>query len=312
MQGKALAFQVRIINNPLLNAFTYPNGVIYVHTGILARMENEAQLATLLGHEMTHATHRHALQRQRSIANTSNLLTGFQVIMAPFGVVGQLATALGAIGGVAAVSGYSRELEEEADTQGFGLMVAAGYDPREAPKLFEFLKMDLEEQNSSEPFFFGTHPRLQERIDSYGRLLNKQYAGTAGEKGADRFGNHARWFVTDNAVLDLARGRFGVAEKCLQVLLKREPNNGVAHSLLGEVYRQRAKDGDYDKAKEQFLLAIQSDSNFPDPHKGLGLVLYKQGLAQAAAAELQKYLVLSPQASDKLYVERYIKELRGQ
>jgi peptidoglycan/xylan/chitin deacetylase (PgdA/CDA1 family) len=47
--------------------FAFPNGVIYIHTGILARMDNEAQLATLLAHEMTHATHRHLVKQFRDI-----------------------------------------------------------------------------------------------------------------------------------------------------------------------------------------------------------------------------------------------------
>src|SRR5919108_5485435 len=70
-----IPFRIRVVRNPYLNAFTLPNGVIYVHTGILARMENEAQLATLLGHEMTHATHRHAIQAVRS-ANAKGVALG--------------------------------------------------------------------------------------------------------------------------------------------------------------------------------------------------------------------------------------------
>lgn len=57
-----ISFDIKIINDPNLNAFAFPNGVIYVHTGVLARMENEAQLAALLAHEMTHCTHRHSLR----------------------------------------------------------------------------------------------------------------------------------------------------------------------------------------------------------------------------------------------------------
>ena len=54
-----IPFRILVLKNPYCNAFALPNGYIYVHTGILARMDNEAQLATLLAHEMTHATHRH-------------------------------------------------------------------------------------------------------------------------------------------------------------------------------------------------------------------------------------------------------------
>jgi beta-barrel assembly-enhancing protease len=57
-----IPFRILVLNNPYCNAFTLPNGYIYVHTGILARIDNEAQLATLLAHEMTHATYRHHLR----------------------------------------------------------------------------------------------------------------------------------------------------------------------------------------------------------------------------------------------------------
>ena len=133
-----IQFKVKVIKNPYLNAFSYPNGVIYVHTGILARMDNEAQLATLLGHEITHITHRHAVRTFRDIKNKTAFLATLQVSLAVFNndIVRELVNILGAIGTIAAVSGYSQELETQADVEGFKLMLSAGYDPYEAPKLF--------------------------------------------------------------------------------------------------------------------------------------------------------------------------------
>jgi beta-barrel assembly-enhancing protease len=139
-----LTIHVKIIKNPLLNAFTFPNGDVYVHTGILARIENEAQLATLLGHELIHATHRHGIQEFRGIQRSSVALATFQMLTLPFGVFGAAASTLTSVGYVASVSGYSRDKEREADREGLALVVAAGYSPMEAPKLFEHLKRDLE------------------------------------------------------------------------------------------------------------------------------------------------------------------------
>ena len=64
-----IGYRVRVIEDPTLNAFTYSHGSIYVHTGLLARMENEDQLATVLGHEMTHVENRHMLRHRRSARN---------------------------------------------------------------------------------------------------------------------------------------------------------------------------------------------------------------------------------------------------
>src|SRR3982750_47718 len=65
----AIRYRVRVVEDPTLNAFAYPHGSIYVHTGLLARMEDEDELATVLGHEMTHVEDRHMLRYQRSAHN---------------------------------------------------------------------------------------------------------------------------------------------------------------------------------------------------------------------------------------------------
>ena len=61
--------RVKILRQAQLNAFALPHGTIYINTGLLARMDNEAQLATVFGHELTHFTHRHALKETRNAKN---------------------------------------------------------------------------------------------------------------------------------------------------------------------------------------------------------------------------------------------------
>jgi beta-barrel assembly-enhancing protease len=78
-------FKFGVIRDPTLNAFALPTGAIYVHTGLLSRLDNEAQLAMILGHEMTHVTHRHALSFQRDAQNTQ-LLYGVVGAAAAIGV----------------------------------------------------------------------------------------------------------------------------------------------------------------------------------------------------------------------------------
>ncbi|MGE5188953.1 MAG: M48 family metalloprotease, partial [Gemmatimonadota bacterium] len=69
--GGRIPFRVLVIRDHRLNAFAFANGAVYIHTGILAEMENEAQLAVLLAHEMSHATHRHAVRSFRDMKNKS-------------------------------------------------------------------------------------------------------------------------------------------------------------------------------------------------------------------------------------------------
>ena len=309
LANKGLFIEVRIIRNPLLNAFAYPNGVIYIHTGILSKMENEAQLATILGHEMTHATHRHAIQNYRSVKNTTAILATIQVAAVPFGAYGDLASILGTLGAMAAVTGYSRELETEADEEGLNLLVMAGYDPKEAPRIFEQLKKDVEEQDIKEPFFFGTHPRLQERINNYNKFIKTRYATVEGKKGTEEFMQKITPVLLDNALLDLSMGRFSSAQRDIERFLQIDPQSAKAHYSLGELYRQRNEESDIKKAIDEYDLSVIYDPFYPAPHKSLGILYYKQGLEDKSRWEFERYLFLAPNAKDRGYIEQYIKDM---
>ena len=309
VQEKGISIEVKIIKNPLLNAFAYPNGVIYVHTGILAKMDNEAQLATLLGHEMTHVTHRHAVQQFRTVKNTTAVLATIQMATVPFGVYGSLANVLGTVGAMASVTGYSRELETEADRVGMDLMAGAGYDPQETPKLFVYIKSDLEKNDVKEPFFFGSHPRLQERINNFNNFLKSSYAGKAGVKGDERFNNLIAPLLLDNAMMDLDMGRYSSAQEGVEKFLRMKPSSARGHFCLGEIYRQRGEKGDNQKAEAEYRQALSWDPNYPQPRKGLGIIYYKQGMSVKSTEEFQKYLQLLPDALDREYIRQYIEHL---
>jgi predicted Zn-dependent protease len=302
-----IPFKVSVIKNHLLNAFAFPNGAIYIHTGILARMDNEAQLATLLAHEMTHATHRHLLEQFRDIKNKTAFLATIQVTTAGLGAYGSLATLLGAIGTIVAVTGYSREHETEADREGFRLMLNAGYDPTEAPKLFLHLKKEVEEENRKEPFFFGTHPRLKDRIENYETLLKTHSQGhQESMQNTEIFLRKICKVILDNARDDLKAGRFKIAERGVEKYLKIKSESAEAYCLLGDIRRQRGEGNDVETAKDYYKRAIFINSSYPDSHKGIGLIHYKRREKSLAKKALELYLSLSPQALDRAFIEEYI------
>ncbi|MFQ5801038.1 MAG: M48 family metalloprotease, partial [Candidatus Hydrothermarchaeales archaeon] len=309
IKEKGPSFKIKVLKNPLVNAFSFPNGVIYVHTGFVAKMENEAQLATLLAHEISHVTHRHAIQGFRNVKDTAAFLATLQVVAAPAGVYGAGVTILGAIGAMAAVSGYSNASEEEADREGLDLLVKAGYDPEEAPKLFDHVKRDIEEREITEPFFFGTHPRLQERKDSYTQLLQSIYADKKGHKGTERFMQKIPSLLLDNALLDLSMGRFSLAKGTIKRFLQRKPQSARGRYCLGEIFRQRGEEGDRQKAEREYQLAIQHNPSYPESYKGLGLIYYKRGEKEKARAQFERYLSLVPEARDKGYIEHYLQDI---
>ena len=306
-----IPFKILVLKDPHFNAFAFPNGVIYVHTGILARAENEAQIVTLLAHEMTHCTFRHAVKNFRSLKNKTAVFATIQVTTAGIGGVGDIVSSLGAIGTLAAVTGYSREIESEADTVGLRLMVNAGYDPQEAPKLFMHLKEEIKEEKVHESFFFGSHPRLEERIENYERIIDEEHlSNKGGIKNSEIFLGNIQGVILDNAVLDLKLGRFKFAQKGVEKYLQLNPNQPKAYFVLGEIFNQKGEKGDIEKSIDYFKKSIAIDSTFSESYRELGLIYYKKGAKMLAKEFFQHYLSLSTDAPDRQYIEYYMKQIR--
>lgn len=298
---RVIPFTVRIIRNPYLNAFTFPNGMIYVHSGLLAAMENEAEFAALLAHEMVHATDRHAVKELRNEKNRMAIAAAIRTVVG--GHRGELSAR-------ASIAGYSQELEAEADEKGLALAVQAGYDPRDAVKLFQHLRDEVQEGGIIEPYFYGTHPRIQDRIDGLSRLLAARYANvTGGSTNAGMFFRHIADLILDNAELDIRAGRYRRAERSLaRYLLHCMPHEGRPHFLLGELYRQRGHDGDLERAQTAYDAAIAADPDLAAAYRGMGLVLLRRFEDGPARTFLRDYLARAPQAPDRAYIEVYLKE----
>jgi predicted Zn-dependent protease len=303
--------RVRIIKNPLLNAFALSHGAIYIHTGMLAKLEDESQLATILAHELAHITHRHPVQHFRTIQNVTTAMALLQIAALPAGPYGSVVGLLGAMGATAAVSGYSRSMESEADANGLRLTIQAGYDPSQAPKLFEYIQKELEERKIDEPFFFGSHPRLQERKENYTALLAREYAGKTGKKGDEEFAASIYPLLLDNAQMDLSLGRWSWAEEAIRRAMNITPADPSGHYHLGEMFRRRAQEKDLEQGEQSYRSALECDEAFAPAYRGLGLIYLKQGKKEEAQAAFARYLVLSPQAEDRAYIEQYLPKSDG-
>ena len=296
------SFQIKVVKDPSLNAFAFPNGVIYIHSGILARMDNEAQLAALLAHEMVHCTHRHSLRVLRSIKDR----TAAKNDRPPR--VRELAQLLGITGSIASLGGYTRELETEADRVGLDLAVKANYDPREILNLFELLKQEIELEGVKEPYFFGTHPKVGQRIENVNNWLAEKYRGKiTGIKNTDVFQSKISRLVLDNARLDLRQGRFFVAQRTVEKFLAVKQDDARAYFLLGEIFRQRGRQDDAAAAIKNYEKSISLNPSFPEPHKAMGLIHYKDGKKRLAKKHFESCLLLSPDTIVRAYIQGYLK-----
>jgi Zn-dependent protease with chaperone function len=300
--------RVKVIKSPYLNAFAYPNGMIYIHSGLLARMDNEAQLAAVLAHEMVHCIHRHALRAFREYRNQPAYLIAVQQALLKTKGLQKLAHSMGVTGAMAAISGYARELEAEADRIGFEWVLRAGYNPKEALALFDQMLSDLAQDGCEEPFYFGSHPQIRQRADNLQNLsLPVMIDTSAPNKSSHAFFAQLDQLLLANARLDIRLGRFQVARESIEKFLSIKPHDTGAYFLLGEIHRQRGHRSDVQTALDYYSRAIHLDPSFAAPHKAIGLIHYKKGQHAMAKKFFESCLQLAPDSPDKAYIKGYLK-----
>ncbi|HUO85974.1 MAG TPA: M48 family metallopeptidase [Thermoanaerobaculia bacterium] len=338
----ALDYRVRVVADTHLNAFAYPHGSIYVHSGLLARLDNEDQLATVLGHEMSHVEYRHMLRHRRAAQNRAVALSVAAVAAAvvvageeadawragqwrkaaAIDVLGDLFIGLGLqLAFVAAVNGYGRDLEVEADRGGFAKLEAAGYRAEEAPKMYQALLAAAgPESGRAATFFFGSHPRLSEREASARAWAAQREVAEAAPDRDDEFHRRLRPVVRDNGVLHLEAGRLAEAEIDLLRALDWLADDPVTHYQIGRLRLAQADAATDDDARfarraeaaGALREAIRLDADFAAPHAQLGLLLYAEGDLAAACRSFGHYLELAPGAEDAPRIEDYRRELAAE
>lgn len=231
-------YRFYLIRDPSPNAFALPDGQIYVHTGLISRLENEAQLAALLAHEINHVAGHHGILAYRSQKKKATAGIFFSIAGAAAGGWGELAGFMINYGLVTSVFGYSRDLEQEADIKGYELMLNAGYDVREMPMLFEILGQDFEGLNPRVCGKWCTHPDLILRGEYTAELV----AGTADEKlvelslGDDDFRSRVRPLALDTVRDYILDDYPKTALELAQDLIEEDPEYAAGWVAMGHSY----------------------------------------------------------------------------
>lgn len=160
-------YQFAVIRDPRVNAFAVPGGYVYLHSGLLAAVKSDDELAAVLGHEIAHVHGRHIVRQQEDtqVLNYTALLGSLLSVVQP--AVGSLATAASQ----AAVLKYKREFEQEADFQGARYMQAAGYDSRAMLDFFKLLADQQRMTPTAAPPYLQTHPLSDERLNRLEAVL---------------------------------------------------------------------------------------------------------------------------------------------
>jgi len=154
-----IAYHFKVLESPEINAFACPGGFIYIYSGLLKTMDNEAQLAGVLAHEVGHVVARHSVKRLQQVL-------GLQVLLSlTLGESSELTQKAVSTGIGVILQGYSRQNEFEADYDGAYYMTTAGYDPEGMIQLFGKFK-EMEKNRKSTPLdqLLASHPPTPERI----------------------------------------------------------------------------------------------------------------------------------------------------
>jgi predicted Zn-dependent protease len=174
----SLPWEFVLLDSDVINAFALPGGKVFMSRGLADRMTNEAQLASVLGHEIGHVTARHVNERVTQSRVVTGLLTAGVAVAGTSDsglVTGAVQQIMGSAGQGYLLK-YGRDQELEADALGVRYMAKAGYDPLGALQVQQILKSASEGQ--LQPEILSTHPHPESRIRALQEMLAGEYAPT--------------------------------------------------------------------------------------------------------------------------------------
>jgi predicted Zn-dependent protease len=178
-----LPWSFQVVDDPSPNAFALPGGPIFITRGMLGLMTSEAELASVLGHEIGHVTARHAVS-QISQQQLAQIGLGLGAVFSP--TVQQLSGAIGSGLGLLFLK-YSRDDERQADELGFAYASRGGYDTSEFADVFVALGRVSGAQGSALPGWLSSHPTSQERVDTARARASANPAAQNARSGRDDF-----------------------------------------------------------------------------------------------------------------------------
>ena len=309
----ALVLRFSVIRDPTLNAFALPEGRLFVHTGLLAAVENEAQLGLVLAREIAHVVQRHAL----GVSRASGLVPVHFDGMAPLSpTAAAIAGASAPLASLAALSGYGARLEREADAAALAGLARGGWDVTAATAVYTTLGRDAGERGALETFLLGAPTKLRARLDSMRRLAGAA-AMKGGSKTSEEFEARRLSVSRENAAEDIRLSRFALARRQLDRVLTAAPADARAYLHYGDLNRLQSqwagsapeRDAELEQALARYGRALALDPTLADAHRQLGLLYVQQKDVVRARAEFQEYLRLAAGAPDARRVTEYVREL---
>ncbi len=290
-----LPYEFVVLNNDVPNAWALPGGKIAINRGLITQLEDESQLAAVLGHEIVHAAARHG-----ALQMTQNMVLQLGVFAAGAAAKGteyaDLAASGASIGAAAWQARYGRQQELDADAYGMDYMARAGYDLQGAVELQRtFVKLSANKQSNWFEGLFASHPPSPERVAANQAKARNH---TGGNRNRKTFQRAIRQLSKDQIAYDKHKDAVKAANnknyKQALTLTKQainiQPNEGVFWETEGHLQQ---KLGNNKAALSSYERAIKNNPEYYKPYLAKGLLLKKLENNQAAQASLltsQKYL----------------------
>jgi len=270
-----LPYEFVVLNSSVPNAWALPGGKIAINRGLLVKFDDEAQLASVLGHEIVHAAARHSVQRmqQGMLINAGVAGLGFALSDSQWAGLLMGGAAMGA---QLALAQYGQGDELESDHYGIVYMKKAGYDPQAAVELQEiFLEMSKGREAGFVDGLFATHPPSSKRVRENSKLVNK--IGAGGYRGADIYQKKTAFLrkvqpaydAHDKAMKLASGGDMNAALKKVDEAINVLPREAMFYSLRGRIHQELNNpdkaSADFDKAvslyPEMFVYRLHSGLN---------------------------------------------------
>ncbi|MFW5501144.1 MULTISPECIES: M48 family metalloprotease [unclassified Maridesulfovibrio] len=267
-----MPYSFRCVNANYVNAYAFPGGSIACTRGILVTLENEAELAALMGHEIGHVNARHTASRMSSTMAVQGIVAvGVGVAATQDSHLVPLAAGLGGIGAGMLLASYSRSDERQADSLGMEYMDNAGYNPEGMVGLME----ELEKLHKSKPSFvqqmFASHPMSSERYATAVKKRDTVYANSHGKLLRERYmDNIASIRKIKPAIEEMQKGEgamrkksYNEAEEHFSKALRIAPNDYAGLLLMSKCQLAQGK------AREGLHYAQQAKNRYPQEAQAL-------------------------------------------
>lgn len=303
-----LPYEFIVLNNDVPNAWALPGGKIAINRGLLTLLEDEAQLAAVLGHEIVHAAARHgASQMTRGTLANIGLVTLGVATQGREGA--QLYGMASQIGAAAWMAKYGRDDELESDFYGIKYMAKAGYDVRGAVELQEkFVQLSASRQTGFLDNLFASHPPSIQRVEANraqlanfpsGQRYRERYQSAIAQLKKDapayRAETEAKKALADK------QGRSAILH--LDRAVGHQPNESHFWELRGHAWKMLEEYGNAEKA---YTTAIKKNNRFSSPYfspyLARGVLRYEQGDRQSAQDDLQRSYDLLPTQAASYYL----------